>query len=215
MPVVLTLNNKANQFIPEEESNNWHRIVSDKLYSDERNDILCDAVKVFNNKNKKILILVSTIEWSEILLKKLYIEGVTNVYASYGGGKNEKFNGSDFESINENVLEDFDDGKFNILIGTSHLYEGADIQNLDVVVLGFGGKGERAVQQGIGRVLRKTKSGKYAYIVDFNDTGDGILRYHYSKRKYIYQNILKVKPDRFFDGIDVDEIESIYERLER
>ena len=130
--------------------------------------------------------------------------------ASFGGGIFEGFNGAEIYNDNGDVFSKFGNGEYTILIGTSHLYEGVDVPNLDVIVLACGGKGERTQVQGIGRALRKTKSGKYAYIVDFTDTEDAILSRHSRMRMNRYVDIIGVPNEHIYKGISVDNLEEIF-----
>jgi len=217
-PVVLVMNNPADEPIPEVEIANWHRIVSDKLYSSYRTHITCETAQFFSNNNRKVLILVNTVEWSRILMKYIYKINsglcLFNTRASYGGGKFEYFDGKEFVNDSSDVLDKFSDGEYSILIGTSHIYEGIDVSNLDAIILAFGGKKERMVFQGIGRALRKTKNGKYAYIVDFNDKNDPVLSSQFRKRTKMYKEVMRVPDDMFFNNVETDELEGIFNKLE-
>jgi ERCC4-related helicase len=166
-------------------------------------------------KNRKVLILVNTIEWSRLLLKSLFEFGISDtVRASYGGGKFEGYNEGGIFSDTSDVMKKFSDGDFNILIGTTHLYEGVDVPNLDVIILAFGGKKDRLQLQGIGRALRKTKSGKYAYIVDFTDHIDTVLRRQSNIRYGRYTNDLRIPQERMFDCVKLKDLEIIFNQLE-
>lgn len=217
-PVILAMNNPADEYIPEIEISNWHRIVSDKLYSDYRTNLTCRTAQFFSKNNRKVLILVNTIEWSRLLMKYIYdidpLLELHEIRASYGGGKFEYFNGEEFISDYSNVLDEFSNGKYSILIGTSHIYEGLDVSNLDVIILAFGGRKERMVFQGIGRVLRKTKNGKYAYVIDFTDEKDPVLNSQFKARTKMYKNVMKVPNNMFFNNVEIDELESIFNKLE-
>lgn len=218
VPAIVVMNNPANEYIPDIEVTNWSRIVHDKLYSEYRTNLTCDAAEFFRSKNRKVLILVNTIEWSRIIMKRLYEINpdicISQIRASYGGGKFEYYDGNEFIEDESDVFRRFSNGEFNILIGTTHMYEGADVPNLDVLILAFGGKKERMVFQGVGRVLRKTKNGKYAYIVDFTDSCDVVLSRQYYKRKDMYHNVMRVPDDMYYENVESDELEGIFNKLE-
>lgn len=217
-PAVLVMNNLADEPIPELEVANWHRIVSDKLYSSNRTLMTCQTAEFFSDKMRKVLILVNTIEWSRIIMKCMYkINPAVELFsmrASYGGERFEYFNGEEFISDDSDVLDKFSNGDYQILIGTSHLYEGIDVTNLDVIILAFGGKKERMMSQGVGRVLRKTKNGKYAYIVDFNDKCDVVLSKQFKARNKMYREVMNVPDNLYFNNVEVDELEGIFNKLE-
>lgn len=218
-PVVISLNNPADEPIPEIEIANWHKVVSERLYSQYRTSITCETAEFFTGKNRKVLILVNTVEWARSIMKYLYqinpSLAMLSTRASYGGNKFEYFNGEEFVDDSSDVFKRYSDGEFKILIGTTHIYEGADVPNLDVLILAFGGKKERMVSQGIGRALRRTKNGKYAYIIDFTDSNDIILSKQYRiRRNKMYKEIMQVPDDMFYEGIETDELEGIFNKLE-
>lgn len=215
VPVVMRLDNPADEQISNTLSNDWHEIVNNKLMSVTRNNIIAECALFFTDKQRKTLILVNTVEWSRLLLKSLSDYGLGNITrASYGGGKFEGYNEGGYFSDNSQVMSKFSDGDFNILIGTTHLYEGVDVPNLDVVILAFGGKKDRMQLQGIGRALRKTKSGKYAYIIDFTDHCDKVLSKQSSVRLNRYKNDLKIPDSRIFNEVKVKDLPEIFKKLE-
>lgn len=213
-PVLLMVDNPANEPIREQDIANWHKVVEIKLKSDRRIDLVAESAKKFEDRNMKSLILVSTIEWSRLILKKLHDIG-SNAVASYGGGRFEIYNGAEFINLEDDAMEKFSRGDFMILIGTSHLYEGVDIPNLDSIILAYGGKGERMQIQGLGRVLRKTKTGNMAYIVDFTDLQDVVLRKHSKMRMERYRDIIGIPNDRIYYNIGIDEFDMIIDKYEK
>lgn len=68
--------------------------------------------------------------------------------------------------------------------------------------------------QGLGRVLRKTKSGNMAYIVDFTDSQDVVLRKHSRMRMERYRDVIGIPNDRIYYDIGVYEFESIFGKYE-
>lgn len=213
-PVLLMLDNPANEPMREQDIANWHKVVNIKLKSDKRIQLVAESAKKFEDRNMKSLILVSTIEWSRLILKKLHEIGSSAV-ASYGGGIFEIYNGCEFINLGSDTLDKFSRGEFMILVGTTHLYEGVDIPNLDSIILAYGGKGERMQIQGLGRVLRKTKSGNMAYIVDFTDLQDVVLRKHSKLRMERYRNIIGIPDDRIYYNIDIDQMDMIIDKYEK
>lgn len=211
-PVLLMLKYFHKESLSNNDPTDWHDVSKTHLESENRNQLIANVAKFFYEKDRKTLILVNTIRWSQSLLKILFEYDVPSG-ASYGSGKFEIYNGAEYISDN-NVLKDFESGKLNTLIGTTHLYEGADIPNLDVIILAFGGNGERTQIQGVGRALRLTKNGKYAYIVDFTDDGDIVLHKHSQNRLSRYINNIGVAKENIFYNISLDEFEQIFNKLE-
>lgn len=214
-PVLLMLDNPADEPMRKNDLDNWTKILSTRLESEHRTKLAVDTAKFFHEKGRKTLILVRTKKVAEDILRELYKFGLGEyTRASFGGGIFEGFNGAEIYNDNGDVFSKFGNGEYTILIGTSHLYEGVDVPNLDVIVLACGGKGERTQVQGIGRALRKTKSGKYAYIVDFTDTEDAILSRHSRMRMNRYVDIIGVPKEHIYKNISVGNLEEIFNSLE-
>ena len=210
MPILFMLKCVHWNPLPSNDPSNWREVVDFHLESEDRNKLIVQASSVFCSKGRKILILVNTIRWAQNLLKLFFEVGI-NVGASYGGGYFESFDGKSFNE-DKSIIDSFIKGELNILIGTTHLYEGADIPNLDVIVLGFGGDGERTQIQGVGRALRITKNGKYAYIVDFTDEGDVVLQKHSRNRFNRYLDVIGVK--NFYQNISIKDMKNKFLELE-
>lgn len=217
-PVLLRFYNDASEEeIDKINTGNWHAVQKIRLQSIKRNEVIVRCSEFFTSYNRKVLILVNTIEWSHKLLMLFDEFGMSNqVRASYGGGKFEKFDEEykEFVSADEDVLDKFNNGTYKILIGTSHIYEGTDISNLDVIILAYGGRKDRLQIQGTGRALRITKTGKYAYIVDFNDVGDRMLSRQSNERFERYQTEMKIPESRIFNDITIGDLSDIFKRLE-
>lgn len=214
-PVLLRMKHIANEELPDDDITNWHNISKIRLESESRNNLIALVSKFFVDNDRKVLILVRTIRWARLLLKEFYeLDLQHNVGGSYGSGKLERYNGYDYVN-DETILDRFSNGDINVLIGTTHLYEGADIPNLDCIVLAYGGKGERIQIQGIGRALRLTKNGKYAYIVDFTDDEDVVLSKHSNQRYKRYKEIIGIPENQIFNNVSIYDIEEIFERLEK
>lgn len=210
VPILMRLENQANEPISRYATQDWHEISKKRLGSAKRNNIVCNAARQFSEYGRKVLILVNTIEWSRNLLTLFDNYGLSDkVFASYGSGKFEYCYNGKFYSDKKDYFEDFDSGKYTIMIGTTHLYEGADLKQLDTIILAFGGKAERLQVQGIGRALRKSKTGKFAYIVDFTDDEDRILAYQSKVRFKRYKDIFGIPNDNIYNGIQDYEIEKI------
>lgn len=211
VPVLVVLNNSANEATHTADVTDWHAVSKYRLESDDRNKLVVDAARFFYEMNRKTLILVNTRRWAYKLMELFDSYKMSDsVRASFGGGVFERYNGHDFEVDTNNVNERFNRGEISILIGTSHIYEGADIPNLDSVILAYGGRGERLQIQGIGRALRKTKTGKYAWLVDFNDLDDVVLHSQFKKRFQRYKELIGVKEDKILDGVDIQDMRNAF-----
>lgn len=211
-PILMVMKYECKEKLEGDNPTDWADILKTRLESDNRSKCIVNCATVFAQFDRKTLILVSTIRWAEKLLKFLYNAGVS-AGASFGSGKMIRYNGVVFEK-DKNVMSDFESGNISVLVATSHLYEGADIPNLDTIILAYGGKGERIQIQGIGRALRITKNGKYAYVVDFTDYNDIVLNKHFNSRLNRYKNIIGISDDRIFYNHTIDDLKNNFKNLE-
>lgn len=216
-PVLIVLDNPANEKFDNYKKDylNWHEVSKVRLHSEYRTNLIASSAEFFSNKDRKSLILVNTKKWAYEIMEVLHNKGLSdNSRCSFGGGLFERFNGYEFERDDTDVFKKFGTGEISILIGTSHLYEGIDIPNLDVLILAYGGKVERLQLQGVGRVLRKTKTGNRAYIVDFNDREDAVLSAQFNKRMKRYQDIIGLEEKDIYNGVQIDDLENIFNNYE-
>lgn len=213
-PILFRVKYEATEHLNKLFETDWNRVSKVHLQSDRRNHLICRLAENFAKVGRKVLILVNTVEWSRKLLEMFSAMGDYNlVFASYGGGKLEKVTNEwhpQFISGESDCFDRFDSGEYKILIGTTHLYEGADIKNLDVIILAYGGNAERLQVQGLGRALRKTKTGKYAYVIDFTDDNDLVLSKHSKTRLKRYRDIIGIPKDNIYDCVDESKVDAIF-----
>jgi len=123
-----------------------------------KNDILqSNIIKITKETRKRglsLLIICDRVSKQLMILHELIDESVI----LYGDTPSED---------RTKIIQDFEDGKFNVLISTI-VKEGVNIKNIDVIILASGGKDSDALIQKIGRGLR-AKPGKSDLIfIDFN-----------------------------------------------
>ena len=118
------------------------------------------------------------------------------------------------QKTKKNTVDLFDEGKLSILIATTVLDEGVDVSMLDTVFLARGGKKDRRIIQQVGRSLRKSKTGKFAYVIDYVETCNGVLTKHGYDRMAVYKDELQTPEDRIFRRVEPGQLESIFLRLE-
>lgn len=197
------------------DNKNWHQIRSIQLESDHRSCLTVKCASELLNNGLKSLILINTQKHGFRLLEMFNSIGLSDVVAcSYGNSKFYKIEKDEIIQLPSDSMDKFKTGDFKILIGTSHIYEGVDIPNLDAVIMAVVGKKNRRIIQGVGRSLRRTKNGKYAYIVDFVDSGSGVLSYHSISRRKIYHDLIGVSDDMIFDSISVPEFSNLLKNIE-
>jgi superfamily II DNA or RNA helicase len=215
-PILFMIDNYADESLMSAEVNDWHAISKYRLESLSRTSLICECANMFMKNRRKVLILVRTKRHAKLILKLLYEKYniLSDVRASYGGNYFEYYDGTNYISDNDNVFKRFENNEFMILIGTSHLFEGSDIPNLDALILGIGGKGERQQIQGIGRVMRRTKTGKYAWLIDFHDNDDIVLSKHSNYRIETYKNIIGIDNSNMYLHMDIEKLKDIFSDVE-
>jgi superfamily II DNA or RNA helicase len=120
-----------------------------------RNKKIQDIVNIL--KDKKILILTKLIEHGDMLHQM--IPGSKHLY------------GTTDKEARKQMMEDFREGKFNVLVSTINLWsEGIDIPSLDVIFNVGANRGDVRTIQSLGRVLRMLEGKKEAYYIDFLDS---------------------------------------------
>ena len=208
------------------DESNWTKLVKLGLMSSERTNKIAKVTSIFSKYNRKVLVLVSEKDYAFTLCRFLSHYGVNNFGIAFGANEGYTFGGygpptdeDDMNIIFERedsfeVINKLDNGEINVLVATSHLDEGADLNELDVCILACGGKKDRKIVQRVGRVLRKSKSGKYGYVVDFTDQGSKVLARQSSSRMTMYKKDIGVPLENIYDNILIENIEDKFKELE-
>lgn len=197
------------------DTKNWHQIRSKQLESDNRNSKIVNVTQCLNSYGLKVLILINTHEHGYKLLDMFNEVGLGSVTAcSYGGNVFYQMKNGKRVRLSPDSMNKFKTGELQILIGSSHVYEGVDIPNLDSVIMAVVGRSNRRIIQGVGRSLRRTKNGKYSYVVDFTDDNSGVLQFHSSERRKMYSNLIGVPESRIFDSITVENFNHLLHNIE-
>lgn len=220
LPIIMRIDHKV-QLSKEFDETVWSSLVKNGIMSETRTRKVSFIASIFNKYDRKSLILVSEREHAFLISKFLVSLGVLNFGISFGSGTGYLYGGvnsdgtvcyKDFNSLE--VLEMLERGDINIVIGTSHIDEGVDIKQLDCIILAGGGRTDRRIIQRVGRVLRKSKTGKYAYIIDFTDDGSKVLSKHSIERLKLYKDVIGVPQNLLYDRIDVRDVEKEFKKLE-
>ncbi|AMM44887.1 ATP-dependent helicase [Bacillus phage SP-15] len=214
-PVVFQLHNPANE--PCEDETKWHQKVKYRLESPTRSGLASRTAGFMASLGRKSLIFVSTKTHAKRLMEVMTNMGF-DCRCSFGGGVYLKWDPVSNKSVNvtesEDSMEKFKSGEFKILIATSHLLEGADVPNLDCIIILDGGKKLRKMIQEVGRGIRKTKTGKYAYLIDFSDHDDNVLNRHAQERLYLYRELIQVPDELIYTGVSFPYLKKIFLELE-
>lgn len=200
---------------PISDPKNWHQIRSQQLESDNRSELIVNSARCLNSYGLKVLILINTHEHGYKLLDMFNEIGLSGITAcSYGGNTFYQIINGERVKLSKDSMNKFKTGELQILIGSSHVYEGVDIPNLDAVIMAVVGKNNRKIIQGVGRSLRRTKNGKYSYVIDFTDDNSGVLHYHSNERRKMYSNLIGVPENRIFDSISIGDFSNLLQNIE-
>lgn len=154
-----------------QEYNNWQEAYKQGIVENEaRNQLIADAVKHYEGRH--ILILVKEVSHGENLKKLI--------------PNSEFIHGEEKDVIQDRLMEDYVEGKYKVLIGTSVIGEGVDLPIADTLIMAGGGKARSQIMQNIGRVLRLHPKKKDALVVDFTDEGCDWLESHSIQRDQVY-----------------------------
>jgi len=158
---------------------NWKKAYDQHTVGDCKLSILIEKIcSICRRKSKKVLLYTSWIEQGKYLSGKRM-------------GNSFFIHGDTPQSKREEILDQFDSGDLDTLIASRVLYEGADIQNVNVMVNAAGMKAWWTLLQQVGRGLRKKPDGE-ANVVDIIDfylgDGGGYLERHSKARLQAYKD---------------------------
>lgn len=157
-----------------------------------RNELIRDVSILLISEGKRPLILVQQIAHGQELATLISKEGYS-AYMMTGGRTVSVFlDGKNVDKYVDNdnqIIKEFNEGKIDVLIGTSTLDEGVDMPSLSAVVLAGGGKGRLKVVQRLGRALRPKAGDNTALVVDFRDRFNVVTHSQFKKRKVLYDEM--------------------------
>jgi superfamily II DNA or RNA helicase len=134
---------------------------------------------VQQNPQKQILILVTMKDKSgSIIHEYLNTFNIDNKFIS----------GDDKKEVVNQTIKDFNDRKFNVLIGSSVIGEGIDVRSTDHLVMCQGGKSPVVIVQAIGRAVRLCEGKTEAVIHDFHFKDTKYMEKHFLKRMKLYED---------------------------
>jgi superfamily II DNA or RNA helicase len=156
-----------------ENDDNWHEVEKAYITSNGvRNAVVVRATIALVERELNPLLLVSKIAHGQDLLLRLWEAGLNPVFLSGGDKKHTVWNGEVDVDVGENqedAVNDFLEGRYNVLIGSTVFDEGVDLPAVPAIVNCAGGKSFVKNLQRIGRGLRPKKGTNEAYIFDFYD----------------------------------------------
>ena len=113
-------------------------------------------------------------------------------YLAENGIKSTWISGDDKKEDVKKAIEDFNQKKIRVLIGSKVIGEGVDICSTDILILANGGKSPIKFVQAIGRAVRLHPGKKKAEIYDFCFDGTNYMHKHSEERINHFKN--------YFDG---------------
>lgn len=160
------------------------------------NNIIIKRAVAEAEKGKQVLVLVNIIDHGKKLIKAIKSElGETEMDTALGKMSKAKFiSGKESTKVRDRALKNFAKTKIKILVATSILDEGIDVPNIDVLILGGGGKAKTKLLQRVGRGLRTGEDKEGLLVVDFaNYTHKWHLKHSLERlRLYKAENCFKI-----------------------
>lgn len=176
--------------IKSEKSKNFVSVAPETIESDERLELLADAVayaeKVMGYE--RFICFTRVREAGERFLRKLEARGIKTLIA-YGGAQNAYLSSEGtIEYVGSNELfPKFASGEYGALIATSSHEEGTDIPACDAIINLAGGKSIRQILQRSGRAFRLSEGKNFALIIDTYDKGHRMTKEHSKERAQIFE----------------------------
>ena len=211
-PKLCVLSNRANEEIDERKIDyTWNNVSKIRLQSDARTKLIAEAACVFAKRGYKVIILMNLLDWGRRIMTEIHNLGYGElVRTCFGGQTYEKVNKrtGKIEKEWNSALTLFDKDKIKCIVGSSCVQEGIDLSKVDVCILAQGGKGDRVTLQSVGRALRKSKTGKFSWIIDIEDVEDDMLHKQYDERLIKYRKVLGlINSDEVFTNLNIKQLE--------
>jgi len=150
-----------------------------------------DKIQMWSDRFVKlgfpILILVQRKEHAALLMRRLSHHRIISVF---GGDQSLHWeNGALIEVPIDygSFADQFEDGAYDITIGSQTMDEGADLPAIGFVIMAGAGKSKIKTLQRLGRGIRRKHIGpNKVYILDFQDNTHVYMKSHSGKRREIY-----------------------------
>lgn len=211
-PKLCILSNPANEEINENKLDyTWNNVSKIRLQSDARTKLIAAAACIFIKHGYKVIILMNLLDWGRRIMMEIHNLGYGDyVRTCFGGQTYEKINKrtGKLEKEWNSTLTLFDKEKIKCIVGSSSIQEGIDLSKVDVCCLAQGGKSDRTTLQSVGRALRKSKTGKYSWIVDIEDMEDEMLHKQFNERYIKYKKVLGLTDENeVFRNLSIEQLE--------
>jgi superfamily II DNA or RNA helicase/CRISPR/Cas system-associated exonuclease Cas4 (RecB family) len=162
-------------------SDTWQNEYNDGIVdNDHRNKKILEIVEHYRAQQKQIMILCKMVRHCEF-----FHGSITGSQLIYGRTDDE---------VRYETLEDFKDGKIDVLIGNLKIFnKGINLKNLDVLINASGNAGDVVTVQTIGRILRKNPGKLTAHYIDFIDAGEYLKKHSFSRIQALKNEDYNVK----------------------
>lgn len=175
----------------------WQVAYKEGIVNNEhRNRIICEEAKRAADHGLSVLVLV---------LHKNHGNALVSMLKEHTAIDSEFISGDSSSEERSQALGQLAAGERKVVVSSSILDVGVDVPSLGMVILAGGGKGEVSLRQRIGRGLRAKKKGpNVAFIVDFDDKSNRLIRSHSRQRRAIIEGIDGFKQGVLAKGEDFD-----------
>lgn len=137
---------------------------------------------------RQVVILVKELEQFQWIQPYLRHE-VKFAHGGVNDSNRDKVPKDYWESDPSKLVESFNRKEYPILVGTSCITTGTDIQTVGAIIYLQGGKSEIQVKQAVGRGTRKPEGKTDCYFIDFDAVNVDVTHRHAQERAAIYQGI--------------------------
>jgi len=158
----------------------WATVYKHEITDNEnRNNLIASIAKKFSLLNLKTLILVQRINHGKTLLKLLSNSNIRVAFSSGQGNFD-----SDLKNYNGNPLEDFINGKLDVLIGSTIFDLGVDVPSTNLIIIAGGGGASyiKNVQRAARTLMLNPESNNRVFCIDFNDIHHPFTKKHSRQR---------------------------------
>jgi superfamily II DNA or RNA helicase len=164
-----------------------------KVFLQQNTNIYKHASNLINRavteKNRRALVLVDTVDQYRFLL-----DGGLNVPSRFAHGPLSKDNR---DTVPEDqwklepmdLVKEFDEGKFSVLVATGCVSIGTDIKSADLLINIVGLTSEIEIRQGIGRGTRLFPGKSDTVYIDYDVYNKEVLTRHAMKRRKIFDSV--------------------------
>lgn len=143
-----------------------------------RNRFIIQAAYASAQEGKTVLVTVTRVDHGEALEAALQELGVSARFMQ----------GEQDTETREGILQGVREGEIKVMIASSLVDEGLDVDVFRVIIMAAGGKSKRQTLQRVGRVLRAKKEDNTSTVIDFVDrTNEKLLYKHSKERLAIYK----------------------------